>query len=97
MEVNNFTRVGEIKRSIYLIMISFGLLSYGNIAPAVAGGPEAHLKGEFGPLHKWPIMPIHLALMPEGTVFAFGNKGAAKNALYYAIWDPSIWYRQQCI
>lgn len=91
MEVNNFTRVGELKRSIYLLIVSFGLLliSYGNIAPAVAGGPEAHLKGEFGPLHKWPIIPIHLALMPDGTVFAFGNR-TVKKRLAYTIWNPSI-------
>ena len=92
MESNNFIEVGEIERFIYLVAVSLGLLiiSCGNMAPAVAGGPEAHLKGEFGPLHNWPIMPIHMSLMPDGRVFAFGKKVAIKSRLNYAIWNPSI-------
>ncbi|SFF24166.1 galactose oxidase-like domain-containing protein [Nitrosomonas sp. Nm166] len=58
--------------------------------PALAG-PEAHLKGEFGPLHDWPIIPLSMMLMPDGRVFAYGTTptGAQSAKLHYAIWDPS--------
>ena len=92
MESKNFIVLRGMERFTYFIIASLGLLllSSGNMAPAVAGGPEAHLKGEFGPLHDWPIMPIHMSLMPDGRVFAFGKKVAIKSALNYAIWNPSI-------
>ena len=58
--------------------------------PALAG-PDAHLKGEFGPLHDWPIIPLAMMLMPDGRVFAYGTTpmGVQNAKLHYAIWDPS--------
>ena len=89
MKYQNFVPMREIKRLRFLILVSLGLLlfSQGNISPSVAAGPEAHLKGEFGPLHNWPIIPIHMALLPDGRVFAFGTK---MGKLKYTIWNPSI-------
>ncbi|MBY0473656.1 MAG: DUF1929 domain-containing protein [Nitrosomonas sp.] len=59
---------------------------------AVAAGPEAKIKGEFGPLHDWPIIPIAMMLMPDGRVFAYGTNtnGAQGSKMHYAIWDPSL-------
>ena len=86
MKYQNFVPMREIKRLRFLILVSLGLLlfSQGNISPSVAAGPEAHLKGEFGPLHNWPIIPIHMALLPDGRVFAFGTK---MGKLKYTIWS----------
>ncbi|WP_090719870.1 galactose oxidase-like domain-containing protein [Nitrosomonas sp. Nm166] len=89
MESKNFIVVERIERFLYLITVGLILLliSYGSIAPAAAAGSEAHLKGEFGPLHNWPIVPIHMALLPDGRVFAFGTK---MGKLKYTIWNPYI-------
>ncbi|PXW91253.1 glyoxal oxidase-like protein [Nitrosomonas sp. Nm84] len=78
----------------YLITATFALFSftYEAITPALATGPEVHLKGQFGPLHNWPIIPLAMMLMPDGRVFAYGTTPAGiQNAkLHYAIWDPSL-------
>ncbi len=70
-----------------LILVS---LVYGGIIPALAGS-DAHLKGKFGPLHDWPIIPIAMMLMPDGRIFAYGTDtdGEQGAKLHYAIWDPS--------
>lgn len=63
---------------------------------AITSGPEAHTKGVFGTVHNWPIMPIAMMLMPNGTVFAYGT-GASGTVTFdqqdtqqYAVWDTSI-------
>ena len=94
MESNNFSLIERVDRFMYLISASLGLLliSCWSIAPVMAGGPEAHLRGEFGPLHKWPIIPIAVMLMPDGRVFAYGTdtKGNQGAKMHYAIWNPSV-------
>lgn len=56
------------------------------------GGPLAHLQGAFGPLHAWPVMPIHTAVLPDGRVMAFGTdtQGGQGAELVYAVWDPKL-------
>ncbi|PXW80511.1 glyoxal oxidase-like protein [Nitrosomonas sp. Nm84] len=67
-------------------------LSFGNVAPAVAVGSNAHHIGKFGPLHDWPIIPIAMMLMPDGRVLAYGTDttGAQIGNLLYVIWNPSL-------
>lgn len=89
MEFKNNNLVQKIKRPMYLMSASLALLicSYSSITAVMAAGPEAHLKGEFGPLHAWPIVPVHMTLMPDGRVFTFGPKGGS---LKYTVWDPAM-------
>ena len=74
----------------YLIPIVAVLLSDGVITPALAVS-QAHLKGKFGPVHDWPIIPLALMLMPDGRIFAYGTNtdGDQGAKLHYVIWKPS--------
>lgn len=56
-----------------------------------ASASDAHLKGVFGPLHDWPIIPIAMMLMPDGRVFAYGTTpaGLQSGLMHYSIWDPA--------
>ncbi len=62
---------------------------FGVITPALAAS-DAHLKGKFGPLHDWPIIPLAMMLMPDGRVFAYGTDtdGDQGAKLHYVIWNP---------
>lgn len=55
-----------------------------------SGGPEAHIKGVFGPPVTWPLMPIHALLTPDGRVLTYGtdDKGLQGAEEIYDIWDP---------
>jgi len=76
-------RIGLLKSLILAVSI------YGIITPALAAS-DAHLKGKFGPLHDWPIIPLAMMLMPDGRIFAYGTNtdGEQGAKLHYAIWNP---------
>jgi hypothetical protein len=80
--------IRHLKSLIPAVVILFSSI-YGSITPALAGS-DAHLKGKFGPLHDWPIIPIAMMLMPDGRIFAYGTntEGDQGAKLHYAIWNP---------
>ncbi len=58
---------------------------------AIPSGPNAHTMGTFGSPHNWPIMPIAMMLMPDGTVLAYGtDKEGKQDTQQYAVWNTTI-------
>ncbi len=53
--------------------------------------PQAYTAGVFGPTFSWPVMPIHMVLLPDGRVLAYGSddKGVQGAQFHYAVWDPN--------
>jgi hypothetical protein len=53
--------------------------------------PAAYTAGAFGPTFAWPIIPLHMVLLPDGRVLAYGSddKGAQGAKLHYSVWDPN--------
>jgi len=67
-------------------------LSQAKLEGIPSGPPDAHQKGVFGAAFSWPIIPIHVVLLPDGRVLAYGSKtsgyqGALQN---YSVWDPAL-------
>ncbi len=56
------------------------------------GTATANVTGVFGAAVTWPVVPIHLALLPDGRVMSFGTneKGQQGAELYYDIWNPTL-------
>lgn len=83
--------IWHLKYFLPAILFLF-LFLYGSNFHAVAAGSQAHLKGKFGPLHDWPVVPIAMMLMPDGRVIAYGTDtvGTQIGNLLYVIWDPSL-------
>ena len=69
-------RIWRLKSLILVILVLFSSI-YGIVTPAVAAS-DAHLKGKFGPLHDWPIIPLALMLMPDGRIFAYFRQCAGQ-------------------
>jgi hypothetical protein len=68
-------------------------LAMGARAEGVPNGPpDAHVKGMFGAPFSWPIIPIHLVLLPDGRVLAYGSKpsGYQGALMNYSVWDPAL-------
>jgi len=57
-----------------------------------AGGPSASTGGVFGAPISWPVIPIHVVLLPDGRVMSYGTNaaGAQGAELIYDVWDPSL-------
>ncbi len=53
-------------------------------------GPTAYSQGAFGPAFAWPVIPLHMVLLPDGRVLAYGSddKGNQGAKLWYSLWDP---------
>lgn len=47
--------------------------------------------GQFGEVFDWPIVSMHMALLPDGRVMSFGtsSNGSQGAELHYSVWDPS--------
>ena len=62
---------------------------------AVPPGAEAHVTGFFGSpagygAFPWPIVALHVALLPDGRVFNFGSTEDGKQGGFvYDVWDPA--------
>lgn len=56
-----------------------------------AGGALAHQAGVFGAPFAWPIVPIHMVLLSDGRVLAWGTDTSGRQAglLIYAVFDPA--------
>ena len=48
--------------------------------------------GFFGPPFPWPIIPIHVALLPNGRVLNYGTdqQGNQTGQIGYDVWDPTL-------
>lgn len=95
MVVKHFIRVifsKNLTQGIIALLALLAVLQSYSSAVSAANSSTAHIKGAFGPLHNWPIIPIAMMLMPDGRVFAYGTNtaGAQGATMYYAIWDPSL-------
>src|SRR5215468_3615465 len=56
------------------------------------GGSGANVTGVFGSVVNWPIIPIHMCLLPDGRVMNYGtdtsgNQGAQ---FTYDVWNPAL-------
>jgi hypothetical protein len=64
-----------------------------NMSQAIpTGGSSASTAGVFGSPVTWPIVPIHMILLPDSRVMTYGtNESGAQGAqLVYDVWNPSL-------
>lgn len=54
------------------------------------GPEEFHLRGQFGPVVKWPLIPLEVITLPDGRVMSYGTDGNGKQSgeTIYDVWDP---------
>ena len=56
------------------------------------GGPTANVTGVFGPVVSWPIIPLHVVLLPGGGVMSYGTDSSGNQGaqFIYDVWDPPL-------
>jgi hypothetical protein len=50
---------------------------------------EQASEGEWGPLVSWDIVPLHMSLLPNGKIFAWGRADVSDTMGMPRIWDPA--------
>ncbi len=75
-----------------LLSLSASLLT--GLAPhtAQAAPWDSFTKGSMGPVVNWPLIPIHVVLLPDGRVMSYGTdaKGVQTGQFIYDVWDPKL-------
>ena len=61
-------------------------------AAAPVGGADAQTKGVFGAPVTWPIIGLHVVLLPDGRVMSYGTdeQGQQGGQFVYDVWDPTL-------
>src|ERR1700681_1873727 len=78
-----------------------GVMSKAQITPAEstssssqipAGGVTASVSAVFVSAVAWPIIPIHLVLLPDGRMMNYGTDQSGQQGaqLIYDVWDPTL-------
>lgn len=57
---------------------------------AMSAQAQVHIKGAFGPVLDWPLIPIHAAVLPDGRILSYGTDGRGQQGaqLIYDVWQP---------
>jgi hypothetical protein len=61
------------------------------LPPASSIPADANLRGMFGPVQAFPLIPVHAVLLPDGRMLSYGTDTTGKQTanFNYAVWDPS--------
>ena len=51
--------------------------------------PAEATRGKWGPVVPWDIVPLHMSLLPNGKIFAWGKTDVADTMGMPRIWDPA--------
>lgn len=75
-----------------LLSLSASLLTGLATHTAQAAPWDSFTKGSMGPVVNWPLIPIHVVLLPDGRVMSYGTdaKGVQTGQFIYDVWDPKL-------
>lgn len=50
---------------------------------------QYHVRGKFGPVVNWPLIPLHVLTLPDGRLMSYGSdgKGRQSGLKIYDVWD----------
>ncbi|HIV72618.1 MAG TPA: DUF1929 domain-containing protein [Candidatus Aquabacterium excrementipullorum] len=60
--------------------------------PSAQAAWDSYTKGSMGPVVNWPLIPIHVVLLPDGRLMSYGTdaKGNQTGQFIYDVWDPKL-------
>lgn len=59
------------------------------LPPGTPVNADAHVRGQFGPVQPWPVIPVHAVLTADGRVLSYGTRESGQQTAFfqYAVWD----------
>jgi YVTN family beta-propeller protein len=87
-QVASLSPIHSLRSTKKWLINLLGLILVG-AAGHVAAAPND--MGTFSPVTPWPLIPVHMVLMPDGRVLSFGTKddGTQTGFFIYDVWDPA--------
>lgn len=76
-----------------LSRLAKALLVCGTLSTMSAGAAlDTYIKGSFGPAVSWPLIPLHVVLLPDGRVMSYGTDGQGNQTgqFTYDVWNPTV-------
>ena len=51
---------------------------------------DANTRGMWSPVYNWPLIPLHLVMLPDGRMLSYGTNGNGQQTanFIYDVWDP---------
>lgn len=68
-----------------------GAVSWWQLRQREVSPDQYHVRGKFGPVVDWPLIPLQVITLPDGRVMSYGTdaKGQQTGQTIYDIWDPT--------
>jgi YVTN family beta-propeller protein len=59
------------------------------LPPGTPVNADAHIRGQFGPVQPWPVIPVHAVLTADGRVLSYGTRETGQQTAFfqYSVWD----------
>lgn len=73
----------------HTIEFTSGTATATSASVVIAALSQKATSGEWGPVAQWDIVPLHMSLLPNGKIFAWGKREVADTMGLPRIWDPS--------
>ncbi|MGC4060980.1 MAG: galactose oxidase early set domain-containing protein [Aquabacterium sp.] len=73
--------------------LAHAVLALAGLSALPAGAAvDTYVKGSFGPVVSWPLIPLHMVLLPDGRVMAYGTDGQGNQTgqFIYDVWNPAM-------
>jgi hypothetical protein len=87
--VARFLDLGINGTGDHTIEFTAGTSSVTSSPVSVSALPTEATTGKWGPVVNWDIVPLHMSLLPNGKIFAFGRSDVADTMGMPRIWDPA--------
>jgi len=81
--------MARVTHSAFLKACGFVCLILASLMGRATAAPN--VTGAWSTVIPWPLIPLHMVLMPDGRVLSFGTKadGTQTGNFIYDVWDPS--------
>ena len=87
--VARFTDLGINGTGDHTLEFTAGAASVTSSPVSVSALPAEATTGKWGPVVPWDIVPLHMNLLPNGKIFAWGKTDVADTMGMPRVWDPS--------
>lgn len=87
--VAKFGDLGVAGTGSHSLKFTAGTLEVTSSPVTLSALPPEATSGKWGPVVNWDIVPLHMSLLPNGKIFAWGKTDVADTMGMPRIWDPA--------